>query len=143
MPIIAANATASPLIAHIASYLSQLFDDTADTDWPAARFAHHIVLQAMENGHIDYSHTHELRQIRSMALTKALHKSPTPTPAVQSQRSRAWGNTTTNSKPKRACVPFQKGDCTHPKCHQSPLGYLLHVCAYYCLATVGRSYNHP
>ena len=142
MRILAANFTASPLIAHIASYLAELFDDTTDTDWPAARFAHRVVLQAMENGRIDYSHTHELRQMRRMALTRALRKPPTPTPATQSQRPRSWGNAATNSQPKRACVGYQKGDCTYPKNHQSAQGYLLHVCAY-CLATVGRSYNHP
>ena len=143
MRIIAANAVGVPLVVHMANYLAELFDDATDTDWPAARFAHRVVLQAMENGRLDYSSTLELRQMRSMALTRATRR-PTPAPAATAPapRQRQWASASAPSQPKRACTAFQKGDCPQQKSHQSSTGYLFHACAF-CLTAVGRTYNHP
>ena len=69
MKILAANSNNATLVSQIANYLAELFDDTTDTDWPTARFAHRVILQAMENGRLDYSCPQELGQMRTMALT--------------------------------------------------------------------------
>ena len=149
MRIMAANAHNTTLVRQMADYLAELFDDTTDTDWPAARFAHRVVLQAMENGRLDYSCTQELRQMRTMALNRATRR-PTATPAATTtNRQRnwsnnpagGWSNPSGNTQPKRACNAYQKGDCPQSKNHQSAQGYVWHACAY-CLATVGRAYNH-
>ena len=141
MRILAANSMSPTLVSQMANYLAELFDDTTDTDWPAARFAHRVVLQAMENGRLDYAATHELPQMRNMALNRATRRPSAPPAAATTNRQRTWTNAASNNQSKRACNAFQKGDCAQTKSHQSAQGYLLQVCAY-CLATVGRTYNH-
>ena len=75
------------LLVHMASHFSELFDDVMDNEWPSARFARKVVLQAIENGHVDYNMTLEIRQIRTMALTRAnrrpQHSQPTQQPSQQ------------------------------------------------------------
>ena len=150
MRILAANSNNATLVSQIANYLAELFDDTTDTDWPTARFAHRVILQAMENGRLDYSCTQELRQMRTMALTRATRRLTANPPATNPSRQRNWAaasggnwsNNSGNSQTKRPCMAYQKGDCPQAKNHQSPQGYLWHACAY-CLSTVGRAYNHP
>ena len=130
------------------NYLAELFDDVTDTDWPTARFAHRVVLQAIENGRVDFNFTSEVRQLRSMALNRAARRQLT-TASTQSQnapsssKNKQWNNTNNNgaNNNRRACQAFQKGECSHNKSHQSPQGYVFHACAY-CLATVQRTYNH-
>ena len=145
MRILASTPGAPEQIVHMATHLSELFDDTADTEWSAARFAHKSILQAVENGYLDFSATMEIRQMRAMAINRATRRSQIQNSAPQQPQSRFRQNTPSsqnNSAPKRICQPYQKGECSHPRAHTSPNGYVLHACAY-CFNTVGRTYNHP
>ena len=141
MQILAQIPGAPPLLVHMATYLSELFDDITDTEWSSAHFAHMVVLQAIENGHADYHMTMEIRQIRTMALTRARHQ---PTALQQTAPAQAknqpWGQQTSQQL-KCLCLPFQKV-CPQAKSHTSAQGFVTHGCAY-CQATVNRVYNHP
>ena len=142
MRILAQIPGAPPLLVHKATYLSELFDDITDTEWSSARFAHRVVPQAIVNGHADYHMTMEIRQIRTMALTRA-RRQPTAMPHAASAplKNKPWGQQTSQQL-KRLCLPFQKGECPQPKSHTSAHGFVTHGCAY-CQATVNRAYNHP
>ena len=48
MRILAQIPGAPAFLVHMATYLSELFDDITDTEWSSARFAHRVVLQAIE-----------------------------------------------------------------------------------------------
>ena len=125
MRILAAVPGAPPLVTQIAHYLTELYDDATDTDWPSARFAHRVVLQAMENGRVDYGATQELRQLRSMALNRAMRigvptqHSTSPTPAT---RTKPWNNNTQNNQNKKPCPAYQRGECQNARGHQSSQG---------------------
>ena len=132
-----------PLLYHMASYMSELYDDISDTEWPSVRFAHRVVLQALENGLTDYQALADLRQMRSIAITRATRRNTTPTAGSASApyKPRQWSNNQ-NQQVKRPCLPYQKGECGQTRNHQSGQGYVLHACAF-CLSSVGRPYGHP
>ena len=54
MCILANIPNVPPQLTDLTNYLAELFDDTTDTDWQSARFAHRVVLQAIENGRADF-----------------------------------------------------------------------------------------
>ena len=142
MRILAQIPGVPPLLYHMAAYLSELYDDISDTEWSSVRFAHKVVLQALENGQTDYSALAELRQMRSIAITRATRRNSTPAQPTQAtnSRQRQW-TTGQGSQTKRPCIPYQKGECTQPRNHTSAQGYVFHACAF-CLSTVSRPYNH-
>ena len=82
--------------------------------------------------------------MRTTGVTRATRQittatAPSATPTTQ-YRNRPW-QSGQQQQAKRPCLPFQKGQCTQPKNHQSAQGFVVHACAY-CLSTVNRAYNH-
>ena len=117
-------------------YLTELFQNTCDFGWQAAKGAHLVVMTKMEEGLVNWSDLKKVNKIRKTY--------------VRSAGSSNSGNTDNNSynnkkatrKPSSMpCKDFQEGKCNKQQDHEVGLITHKHICAY-CLYTLNRMYGH-
>ena len=115
-------------------HLQTLMLDAGRYPWPQVRRFHEIVVHHMETGDITWADTGRIRE---------LHELYAGSPAV-SQGSYAPKASGVSPRPKQVqfCSAFQTNTCESHADHDSPRGYLRHVCAY-CMRVVKNSPAFP
>lgn len=116
-------------------FLKLLMEDVTVRPWPQVRHYHMTVIQEMEAGLLSWGDTEQMLVIqRQHARTAAPVVISAPRrPNIQPRQSS--GNVT-----PMVCPLFQTNSCEHATDHNSPRGFVQHICSY-CLHATGRAIN--
>ena len=122
---------------HMLSLLRILMDDASVRPWPQVRHLHMTIIQAMEAGQLAWGDTEGMLAIQrqhSRTPQTALYSAPS-----QPVRRAATSTLTANNVVTPLfCGPFQANACDRQTDHESPRGFVHHICAF-CLRATGRA----
>ena len=122
--------------ANMVDYLTELFQNTCDFGWQAAKGAHLVVMTKMEEGLVTWSDLKKVNRIRKTYVRSAGGNNNSNTD------NNSYNNKKTTRKPSSMpCRDFQEGKCTKQQDHEVGLITHKHICAY-CMYTLNRMYGH-
>ena len=121
---------------HMMNFLQVLMEDTNVRPWPQVRHFHMVIIQAMEAGQITWGDADRILAIQRQHVRTGMPAQPTPPPrrVVNTSRTPSSGIT------PMYCPLYQTNACERPTDHDSPRGFVQHICAY-CLRATGRAIN--
>ena len=127
----------NPLIrANMVDYLTELFQNTCDFGWQAAKGAHLVVMTKMEEGLVTWADLKKVNKVRKTYVRSAGANSNSNTD------NNSYNNKKATRKPSSMpCKDFQEGKCSKQQDHEVGLITHKHICAY-CLYTLNRMYGH-
>ena len=123
---------------HMSSFLKILMEDVNLRPWAQVRHFHMTVIQSMEAGQLQWGETDKILAIQrqhvrgsmtGQSFTPAPRRIPTARPVPVPAGA-----------PMLYCAAFQSNSCEKPTDHDSPRGYLQHICAY-CLRITGKAFS--
>ena len=117
-------------------HMQMLMSQACRFPWPFVRHFHKLVLRKMELGHILWGDVEAIKEVRdNMPPPGASTARATP------QRPRDLPRPVPKG-PEQYCGPFQLNNCQLPGDHDSPSGWVRHICAYCQRQPNSPSYNH-
>jgi hypothetical protein len=123
------------LRANMLRFLKILMDDANVRPWAQVRHFHMSVIQSMETGQLQWGDTERILAIQRQHSRAA----PSPSPAPMGPRRAATSTRTANGvNTPMYCLLYQSNSCDRASDHESPRGFVYHICAF-CLKTTGRS----
>ena len=124
--------------ANMVDYLTELFQNTCDFGWQAAKGAHLVVMTKMEEGLVNWSDLKKVNKVRKTYVRAAGNS-----PNSGNMDNNSHNNKKNIRKPSSMpCKDFQEGKCSKHQDHEVGLITHKHICAY-CLYTLNRMYGHP
>ena len=120
--------------ANMVDYLTELFQNTCDFGWQAAKGAHLVVMTKMEESLINWSDLKKVNKVRKTYVRSAGGNNNGNTD------NSSYNNKKATRKPSSMpCKDFQEGKCSKQQDHEVGLITHKHICAY-CLYTLNRMY---
>jgi hypothetical protein len=116
---------------HMLTLLKILMDDASVRPWPQVRHLHMTIIQAMEAGQLAWGDTEAMLSIQRQHFRTAV-TTPVPPRRLSTPTHAANGVST-----PLFCVAFQSNACEKTTDHDSPRGFVRHICAF-CLRLTGR-----
>jgi hypothetical protein len=107
-----------------------LMDDAFTRPWPSVRHFHLTVIQAMEHGKLQWGDTVRIENLQRQ------HSWPGAAGTSRISNATRTVNGGFNRDPL-FCRPFQSNTCDRTTDHQSPRGFVQHICSY-CWRIVSR-----
>jgi hypothetical protein len=117
---------------HMLTLLKILMDDASIRPWPQVRHLHMTIIQAMEAGQLSWGDTEGM-----LAIQRQHSRTPVIAAAQPVRRSATPTHTANNVVTPLFCGPFQANACERQTDHESPRGFVRHICAF-CLRLTGR-----
>ena len=122
--------------ANMVDYLTELFQNTCDFGWQAAKGAHLVVMTKMEEGLVSWADLKKVNKVRKTYVRSAGGSTNSSTD------NNNYNNKKATRKPSSMpCKEFQEGKCSKQQDHEVGLITHKHICAY-CLYTLNRMYRH-
>ena len=125
---------------HMSQFLKLLMEDTNVRPWPAVRHFHMLVIQKMEAGQLQWGDVEGILAIQRQHARSGFQPAPNFQPAPSNsapRRAAATPRPVNPGPPPMFCALFQSGACESSTDHNTPQGFVQHICAF-CLRLTGR-----
>ena len=119
---------------HMTRFLKLLMEDANIRPWPQVRHYHMSIIQSMETGQLHWG------DIEGMLAIQRQHSRSYITPAPAVRRPAMQPRPPAPGNALLYCALYQTNSCDSPTDHDSPRGFVHHVCAY-CMRVTGRAIN--
>jgi hypothetical protein len=117
---------------HMLKFLKILMEDANIRPWPQVRHYHMTIIQSMETGQLHWGDVEGMLAIQRQHSRTFVTPSSAPRRPANPPRSNPSGSSIV------FCVAYQTNSCDSPTDHDSPRGFVHHVCAF-CLRATGRA----
>ena len=117
---------------HMLKFLKLLMEDANVRPWQQVRHYHMTIIQCMETGQLQWGDVEGMLSIQRQHSRTFV----APTPGIR--RPTTQPRATQSASSVVVCVPFQTNNCESHTDHDSPRGFVQHVCGF-CLRMTGRA----
>jgi hypothetical protein len=126
------------ITADILKHMQLIMAQAIRFPWPLVSHFHKLVLRQMEQGHLNWGDAAAIKEIRDNMVYEPMPTAPRPYTRPQEMPRPA------RKGPDRYCAAYQSNTCKISGDHDTPEGWVKHICAY-CQRQPGLSspgYTH-